>query len=237
MPPIKTGKQTFSSSIEDATNYSNWIVNTFARYYGNSCMEVGFGHGGYRPYLPDHIEYVGLDIDAEVVSKARQREPGTLFVEADIAQDDLSARLGDTRLDSILCANVLEHVPDHQQAVRNLLSVLSPGGHLLLFVPAFEGLFNDMDRLAGHLRRYTRASMVQVLPKHGVEVIRTAYFNPIGGIGWWVNRLMRHDNIDSTGINRQVEVFDRYILPISKGINPLTQRFFGQSLICIVKKK
>jgi hypothetical protein len=58
----------------------------------------------------------------------------------------------------------------------------------------------------------------------------------IGGLAWWVNSLARHDSLDDTAVNAQIRIFDKYVLPASRLIDPLTREFFGQSLICIARK-
>jgi Methyltransferase domain len=55
-------------------------------------------------------------------------------------QLDLQAiDLPDACLDVMLCAHVLEHVPDTDKALAELHRVLAPGGHLLLQVPVLQG--------------------------------------------------------------------------------------------------
>jgi Methyltransferase domain len=55
-------------------------------------------------------------------------------------QLDLQAiDLPDGCLDVMLCAHVLEHVPDTDKALTELRRVMAPGGHLLLQVPVLQG--------------------------------------------------------------------------------------------------
>ena len=55
-------------------------------------------------------------------------------------QLDLQAiELPDACLDVMLCAHVLEHVPDTDKALAELRRVIAPGGHLLLQVPVLQG--------------------------------------------------------------------------------------------------
>jgi len=55
-------------------------------------------------------------------------------------QLDLQAiELPDGCLDVVLCAHVLEHVPDTDKALAELRRVMAPGGHLLLQVPVLQG--------------------------------------------------------------------------------------------------
>ncbi|MGH9210987.1 MAG: class I SAM-dependent methyltransferase [Acidimicrobiales bacterium] len=55
-------------------------------------------------------------------------------------QLDLQAiTLPDDSLDVMLCAHVLEHVPDTDKALAELRRVIAPGGHLVLQVPVLQG--------------------------------------------------------------------------------------------------
>jgi SAM-dependent methyltransferase len=47
--------------------------------------------------------------------------------------------LPDACIDVILCAHVLEHVPDTDKAITELRRVVAPGGHVLLQVPVLQG--------------------------------------------------------------------------------------------------
>jgi 2-polyprenyl-3-methyl-5-hydroxy-6-metoxy-1,4-benzoquinol methylase len=145
-------------------------------------------------------------------------------------------RLGPGSFDTILCVNVLEHVEDDGQALTNMSMLLCDGGHVLLFVPAFPALFTDLDRAGGHLRRY-RKSGLRALAERAGEVVSLAYFNPIGGLGWWLNRFVRHPTLEANRVRRQVKLFDRYLLPASRALDHVTHPIFGQSVICVVRKR
>ncbi len=54
---------------------------------------------------------------------------------ADVKMDIASIQFPDGHFDVILCSNVLEHVPDAGQAMRELRRVLAPSGFALLDVP------------------------------------------------------------------------------------------------------
>jgi SAM-dependent methyltransferase len=47
--------------------------------------------------------------------------------------------LPDACIDVLLCAHVLEHVPDTGKALAEIRRVVAPGGHLLLQVPVLQG--------------------------------------------------------------------------------------------------
>ena len=233
---MKTASETYSTAITDAKNYTGWIIDEFLPFFGRAVLEVGLGHGGYRAQLPEGLSYVGMDIDPNAVGSARKQYDTGRYFCADISDDNLHENLRGALVDSVLCVNVLEHIEDDVLAVSNMLNTLSGGGHLLLFVPAFNLLRNDLDRLAGHHRRYRQRDLAAIVAPLEAEIVVSKYLNPLGGLGWLVNGFRRYDSLQDTVINKQIEIFDRFILPISRLLNPVCARWFGQSLLCVVRK-
>jgi hypothetical protein len=70
----------------------------------------------------------------------------------------------------------------------------------------------------------------------GLEPVRADYFNPLGGFGWWANRFVRHRSLNDTAVNSQITLFDRWLVPISRGLDPVTRALFGQSVLAIGRK-
>lgn len=227
---------TFSTAIADAKNYIKWIISKFSPYLGGRILEVGIGHGSYFDQLKCFGPYLGLDIDANLVNEARLHYSEADFKVADITSKYFAELVPPSSVKSVVCCNVLEHIDDDRFAFINLLNTLEVGGHLLLLVPALGFLYNDLDRLAGHHRRYNKKMMRQLVAGLPVKVIKMDYFNPIGGLAWFINKFFRHQSLDSSGVNRQIYIFDKFVLPFSKTLDPLTRSFFGQSLVGIFKK-
>jgi SAM-dependent methyltransferase len=233
-----SGFETMADSMEFANNYNNWILSKFDKYVGNTLLEIGTGQGNFKKYLKNKVQnYVSVDIDEQVIKRAKVRDPNGNYEVADISKSEIFSLKDKYAFDSIICINVLEHVPDHVNGLNNMLKLLKQGGYLLLYVPSFMHLYNDLDKLAGHLRRYEKKDILNLIENSSdYEIITNEYFNPIGAIGWWLNKLKSHQNINSKNVNSQVLIFDKYVVPISKLVNPIFKRFWGQSLYCIIKK-
>jgi len=236
MTETKSGKDTYSSAIASAYHYIDWVLSAFKPYLRGDIVEVGIGHGSYFETLAQYGNYVGIDIDPRSVREAQLRFPGVRFEQADILQPGFLKDFLPGKADAIVSINVLEHIADDQAALANLADALKVGGTLLISVPAMMGLYNDLDRLAGHCRRYHLSDFERMLAPLPVQIDRLCYFNPIGGLGWWANRFKSHDSLDSNAVNGQIKFFDKYIVPISKIVDPLSRRFFGQSLTCIARR-
>lgn len=232
---MRTGVETYSSAMADAKNYMAWILNAFGPYLSGPVLEIGVGHGSYASELRAHGPYMGVDVDIKSVAEARKRFPDLDFAIADITSSSFPETLAGSGFQAIVCLNVLEHIPDHDQAVKNLARALVRGGHLLVIVPALPVLYNDLDRLAGHHRRYRRDEIHDLMVQAGLQPVRADYFN-LGGPGWWANRLKRHRSLNDTAVNSEISLFDRWLVPISRGLDPVTRTFFGQSVLAIGRK-
>jgi SAM-dependent methyltransferase len=75
----------------------------------------------------------------------------------------------------ILMLDVLEHLAEPVSALRNALSLLQPGGSLLITVPAFRALWTSHDELNYHFTRYTKASFNEVAEKAGLKTLESRY--------------------------------------------------------------
>lgn len=233
-----SGFETMADSMEFADNYNSWILQNFHQYLGKNLLEIGTGQGNFKKYLNEKVKlHVSVDIDEDVIVRAKERDPSGFYEVADISSSNFVLNLDKYEFDSIICINVLEHVPNHESGLINMMNLLKPGGHLLLFVPAYDHLYNDLDKLAGHLRRYTKGDIKKLLNGHdNFEIVKNEYFNPVGAFGWWLNKFKKHERINSTNVNKQVIIFDKYMVPVSKFFNPLFKLFWGQSLYCVIKK-
>jgi SAM-dependent methyltransferase len=78
----------------------------------------------------------------------------------------------DEVFDVVLAADVLEHLTDDELATSELFRVLRPGGTLVVNVPTDPGLWSEHDVALGHVRRYTRSRLNELLSSAGFRVGR-----------------------------------------------------------------
>jgi len=72
--------------------------------------------------------------------------------------------------------DVVEHIADDHSFLADCLEVLAPRGLIYITVPASRWLWSSDDAYAGHQRRYTRASLRNVVTRAGFDVQLVSYF-------------------------------------------------------------
>lgn len=153
------------------------IRGALARMSPRDVLEVGCGQGAMGTRLAARVPYTGVepDLASWSVASDRIRSPATLVHGTD-------AELPAGRTWDMVCAfEVLEHLADDAGAVQRWFRLLTPGGHLLLTVPAWQKRFGPSDDLVGHYRRYDPGALPRLLQEHGFhEVEETLYGWPLG---------------------------------------------------------
>ncbi|MEM5776499.1 MAG: class I SAM-dependent methyltransferase, partial [Anaerolineaceae bacterium] len=143
------------------------------------------------PVLPLVDKLTALDISPSEAARLSERfKPyGSIrAVTADFMEQPLPGWMKITVYDTVLCLNLLEHVPDDLQALRRMNALLPASqGVLILQVPAHPGLYGSLDKQARHFRRYRKAELAVKLEQTGFKVLHLEYFNRLGAIFWWLN--------------------------------------------------
>ena len=73
--------------------------------------------------------------------------------------------------------DVLEHIDNDSEAIRNVHKMLKPGGKAIITVPAHMWLWNKQDRIASHRKRYELDQLRRLFESSGFKVLKaTAFF-------------------------------------------------------------
>jgi hypothetical protein len=74
----------------------------------------------------------------------------------------------------VVCLNVLEHVEDDLQGLRNIHSALKTGGRAIILVPHGQEIFGTLDVALGHYRRYKHSELRERMEATGFRVDESA---------------------------------------------------------------
>jgi SAM-dependent methyltransferase len=213
-------------ALDDGTNYASWIAELVAPYLGDEVLEVGAGHGTITERIAGPgRRVVATDLSERCVDVLRERFAAASNVEVRLGPIEAAAPGGP--YDSAVLINVLEHIPDDQQALTQLSDLLKPGGRLVLWVPAFDFLYSEFDRKIGHYRRYRIPQLRPKLAGAGFEVNDIRYVNTVGAIGWlMIARLLRRDPVAGGA----AKLFDKFFVPVLRVVERHFRPPFGQSV-------
>jgi len=163
---MRSARRTIDSEIAGANQrkylspafYGQFLAvrRAFQRYLFGAVMDLGCGVMPYRELLPERVTlYHGLD-----------RFP--LSDEVSLVGDIQNlAMISSESYDSVVCLEVLEHVPEPAAALAEIARILRPGGILVLSVPHLSRLHEvPLD-----FYRYTEYGLRHLLNKYGLEVI------------------------------------------------------------------
>jgi SAM-dependent methyltransferase len=146
------------------------------RYFprGRSFLEVGCGTGfvlrGLRERRPE-LALAGGEPFIGGLEVARSRLPDVPLYRLDGANLPF-----EDEFDVVGAFDVLEHVEDDRAVLRELHRAVKPGGGVLLTVPQHPRLWSAVDDFSRHLRRYTRAELVEKSRAAGFRPVRATSF-------------------------------------------------------------
>ncbi|HEX3498977.1 MAG TPA: methyltransferase domain-containing protein, partial [Stellaceae bacterium] len=150
--------------MAEAENYNRYLLSLITGQLrpNDSVLDFGAGAGTFAARLHD----AGVRLVAVEPDPGLSRRLGELGVPTHHSL----AQIAEGSIDLVYTFNVLEHIPDDDAAVREIARVLTPGGRLVAYVPAFAILWTAMDDRVGHVRRYRRAGLVGILRPAGFRV-------------------------------------------------------------------
>lgn len=219
--------------MEGAPNYNAWIGRMLARYCGSRILEVGAGIGTITEQIePGRELLIALEVDPFYVERLENRFRNKRHVRpmlTDVATADWKG-LRSERLDTVVLTNVLEHIEDDVQALRNFRDTLLPGGRVVILVPALPALFGSMDEAVGHFRRYTPERLRAALEDAGFEIERLEWMNLAGIPGWWLNsRVFRRRAVPPL----QLRLYDTFAPLLARAEELLPTLPIGMSLFAV----
>jgi glycosyltransferase involved in cell wall biosynthesis len=205
-------------ALGEAPRFRRWILEVFGDHLGQSVLELNAGPGNTTWHLLDRERLLLTDSDPVHVETLRRRFGHLENVEVDLV--DLEGRQTPFGgIDTVLIFEDMQRVPEPKELLARIGGLLDSGTKLLLQLPAGTGLMGLTDRAAGHLRRFDRDDVEDLLRAGGLEMLFLEPFNRIGALGW---RL--HHAAGAGRISRGEAVIFDLLVPLAKKVDALTSR-------------
>ncbi|TAL82004.1 MAG: class I SAM-dependent methyltransferase [Bacteroidetes bacterium] len=224
--------------LEIGKVYASWIFSIFKPYLGERIMEAGCGLGLMIANYKDQRPLIlATDIHDGYLDFVRSRYANNSHIK--VHRFDLEHPTAQMKksikkygVDTIVTINVLEHIRNDTDAIKNMYELLSAGGRLLIFVPALPQIYGSVDEGFCHFRRYTKKELESKVVKAGFQIVSIRYFN-LAGIMWWyiMGKILKRNNIPRMTGNL-LNIF----VPILERVETIFPPPIGQSLIVIAQK-
>ena len=186
---------------------------------GYRVLEIGCGNGNVIRHLEKACAngvVIGMDLFGEGLKYARQRS-SSLLVQADASRTPFR-----TRFELVGAFDVLEHIPDDVGVLRQLRTLISPGGVLLITVPAHQSLWSYFDEASHHCRRYEPDELSGKLFEAGYTVeFLSHYMASIYPLIWLGRRLAGRTSKGRDGEKPSAEELAKRELTVNPAVNLL----------------
>ena len=229
---MEANPQTFwLENLKLADQYNFWIFSQIIPHLGDEVLEVGCGNGNFTVFLAEQCSrVVAVDLNEEYVMAASARLTGKSGVKVLLAN---ATQVQWTRsFDTVIMLDVLEHIENDIEVLRQLGNCLRPGGKLIVKVPALNYLYSPMDKAIGHYRRYNKKTLSSTFTSGNFSNCLMWYFNFVGIFGWWLNGMILGR---TTPPSEQVSLFNK-IVPLLSALEAIVTPPVGLSLFAIVTK-
>lgn len=111
----------YNGADVDGVELYRTIKNSiYTRFRHPIILDLGCGQG----FATQYLNAMGFDINAHAIALAKKHYPETVFHKLDITRMD-AKKLKLKKADAVVCANVIEHIPDASR--QRLLSRVIPG--------------------------------------------------------------------------------------------------------------
>lgn len=223
------------SVIANADKLNTWFYDTIRPFCSGKILEIGSGIGNISQYfIKNNSDIILSDLREIYLKTLTNRFPAfnqLNFYLLDLVDPNFDVlhkeKFGS--FDTIFALNVVEHISEDQQAIKNCYKLLKKGGKLIILVPAYQALYNRFDSELEHYRRYNQRSLNVLFDTAQFKIIQNQYFNAAGILGWYVSgRLLKNKLIPEGQMK-----FYNFLVPIFKAFDKLVCNKIGLSVMTV----
>lgn len=214
-----------------ALHWKAYWASRIRRWVRGDVLEVGAGLGANTSLLQnsDIRSWRCIEPDPELADKLAN---AVAHLPVCSVSTGTIASVAESRFDAILYIDVLEHIERDRDEIVAATKMLRDGGHVIVLSPAHQSLFSEFDASIGHYRRYNRTSLLACSPPD-CRLEAMFYLDCVGMFASLANRiLLRQSNPTAA----QIGLWDNYMVPVSRIIDPLLGYSVGKT-ICGVWKR
>ena len=216
--------------FDRSNNFRNYQLFLIKKYLEKDVAEVGPGNGrnlaGYI-HLPKKIDLYepSKNLYLNLKKNFKRHKKISFF--------NKTFNKSRKKYNAILYLDVLEHIKNDKIEIIKAIKSLKKGGYLIINVPAFSFLYSEFDKDVGHFRRYSKSDFKKVLVGLDFKKVNYVYYDTIGFLLSLMSKIFITNY--KRNFEKKLKLWDSMIW-VSKIFDLITFRFFGKSLLVIIKK-
>jgi SAM-dependent methyltransferase len=154
-----------SRSIFGALYRKYFLYPKLNKRLNGKILDLGCGIGDFLKFNKNSI---GLDVNPLIVEYCQSQDLRVGIMEIDIIPFD------DCSIDSIIMDNVIEHIDNPHNILKEVGRVLNVGGNFLIGVPGRKGYSHDPD----HKIFYSEKNLIDLIEKFDFHV-KDIFYTPL----------------------------------------------------------
>ena len=208
-------------------------------------LGCGFGRHAFEAYRRG-ADVVAVDrsaaelesVEALFRAMAASGEAPSGSLARAVRGDLLSLPFPTASFDVVIASEVLEHIPDDEQAIAEIARVVRPGGRVAVTVPrwwpervcwALSAGYHEVE--GGHVRIYRGDELSDRLENAGLTVTGSHHAHALHAPYWWLNCALGQQSIPSRLYHRLL-VWDIVSRPfVTRSAEQLLNPVLGKSLV------
>jgi ubiquinone/menaquinone biosynthesis C-methylase UbiE len=170
---------------------------------GERVLDAGCGEGRHTLEVSKYnCSIIGLDTDRTSLKKTKyvlalMEQKGEIKGSWHLLQGDITRLpFKAASFDRIICSEVLEHVPEDEGGIKEMIRVLKGGGVMAISVPTYitEAIYwrispDYYNHPGGHIRKYRKRQIMERLRRHGVHIYAIQRKHAFHSIYWFLRCL------------------------------------------------
>lgn len=142
---------------------NRFIINQLKKTKFNSLLDIGCGDGFLINLIKNNFQrekLFGADVSTKVIEINSSRYEGIKFFPLDISNENIQEK---DKYDVVICSEVIEHLENWKQALKNLSKLIDKNGYLILTTQSGKRYLSDINN--GHLQHYKLTDLMEELMK------------------------------------------------------------------------
>jgi SAM-dependent methyltransferase len=214
--------------FDSASNFREYQISLIKKFIKGKFAEVGAGKGGLVPFYTKLLKDITLLEPEKKLFKTLKKK----FSSKKIKIKNKTIKNINKKFDTIIYYDVLEHIRDDLNEIKNAKKKLKKNGYLIFSVPAYQAFYSSFDKSVGHYRRYNKRNFIQLEKKTNLKIEKIVYYDSMGFLFLVLNKIF---SLKQTNLKNKIYIWN-LLMPVSKLIDFLTFNKFGKSLLCVFKK-